>query len=420
MENAKQIIQMDVDKIKPYDRNPRINTRAVPAVKNSIKQFGFKYPIVVDENNVIISGHTRRLAAIDLGMKTVPVIVAADLDDEKKRALRLADNKTSELAEWDEDLLNVELTDIIGLDMTDFGFESEQEVSDENVVEDEYEEPEELEIKVKLGDMYRLGAHTLMCGDSTNAQDVNRLVDQGIDMVVTDPPYNVNYEGAAGKIQNDNMGDKEFKKFLVSVMKNIFDVLKPGGAFYIWHADSEGLKFRQAVEEAGLSLKQCLVWVKSSFSLGRQDYQWKHEPCLYGWKPGEKHSWYGNRKNTTTITMADLEDLKSKNKSELIQWIEENCCKDELETTVFYEKKPVKSELHPTMKPIKLIARQIQNSSVENDRVLDLFGGSGTTLIACEQLHRKCFTMEYDPHYVEVIIDRWEKFTGNKAIKIED
>lgn len=206
MENAKQIIQMDVDKIKPYDRNPRINTRAVPAVKNSIKQFGFKYPIVVDENNVIISGHTRRLAAIDLGMKTVPVIVAADLDDEKKRALRLADNKTSELAEWDEDLLNVELTDIIGLDMTDFGFESEQEVPNENVVEDEYEEPEELEIKVKLGDMYRLGAHTLMCGDSTNAQDVNRLVDQGIDMVVTDPPYNVNYEGAAGKIQNDNMG----------------------------------------------------------------------------------------------------------------------------------------------------------------------------------------------------------------------
>lgn len=339
MENAKQIIQMDVDKIKPYDRNPRINTRAVPAVKNSIKQFGFKYPIVVDENNVIISGHTRRLAAIDLGMKTVPVIVAADLDDEKKRALRLADNKTSELAEWDEDLLNVELTDIIGLDMTDFGFESEQEVPNENVVEDEYEEPEELEIKVKLGDMYRLGAHTLMCGDSTNAQDVNRLVDQGIDMVVTDPPYNVNYEGAAGKIQNDNMGGKEFKKFLVSVMKNIFDVLKPGGAFYIWHADSEGLKFRQAVKEAGLSLKQCLVWVKSSFSLGRQDYQWKHEPCLYGWKPGEKHSWYGNRKNTTTITMADLEDLKSKNKSELIQWIEENCCKDELETTVFYEKK---------------------------------------------------------------------------------
>lgn len=145
--------------------------------------------------------------------------------------------------------------------------------------------------------------------------------------------------GLLAKYKTITWGGKEFKKFLVSVMKNIFDVLKPGGAFYIWHADSEGLKFRQAVKEAGLSLKQCLVWVKSSFSLGRQDYQWKHEPCLYGWKPGEKHSWYGNRKNTTTITMADLEDLKSKNKSELIQWIEENCCKDELETTVFYEKK---------------------------------------------------------------------------------
>ena len=258
-----------------------------------------------------------------------------------------------------------------------------------------------------------------MCGDSTSIDDVEKLMNGcKASLLVTDPPYNVNYEGTAGKIMNDSMDNDSFRQFLRDAFTTADVAMNDGAAFYIWHADSEGYNFRGACFDVGWKVRQCLIWVKTSLVLGRQDYQWKHEPCLYGWKNGT-HFWNGGRKERTTITDFDIFELRDKNKEELLKFIEQYCCDNEdIETSIIYEEKPNKNADHPTMKPIKLLARSIRNSSKENDNVLDLFGGSGSTLITCEQLNRRCFMMELDPKFVDVIIERWEKFTGEKAVLI--
>lgn len=378
-------------KIKPYPSNPRINAEAVAFVANSIKEFGFRNPIVVDNAGVIIAGHTRLKAAKKLGLKEAPVIVADDLSDEQVKALRLADNKTAEAAEWDLNLLDQEISEIADIDMSDFGFELDEEPDDDaDAVDDDFEEPENIEPIAKRGQIYRLGDQILMCGDSTNKLDVQKLMGgEQADLLITDPPYNVAYEGKTSdrlRIENDSMDSNSFYDFLHAAFVAAVDAMIPGAAFYIWYASSSVSEFCTAAKDAGLLVKEELIWNKNTMVLGRQDYQWKHEPCLYGWKDGGPHHWYSDRKQTTVLDF----------------------------------KKPAASRLHPTMKPIPLFDYQIKNSSKSGDKVLDLFGGSGTTLMACQQNGRKSYTMEYDPHYVDVIIKRWEDFTGEKAELINE
>lgn len=384
------IIEKKVSELIPYENNPRDNSKAIIYVANSIREFGFKVPIVVDANNVIVAGHTRLKAAELLGLDTVPVIVADDLTEEQIKAFRLADNKVSEIATWDFDKLELELSDI-DFDMEMFGFEDDfSEDDEEEVVEDDYEVELSETPKAKYGDVYLLGEHRLMCGDSTLLDDVERLMGgERADLLLTDPPYNVAYEGKTKDrltIENDQMNNDKFREFLVDAFRNADAVMKNGAVFYIWHADSEGYNFRGACFDVGWKVRQCLIWNKNSMVLGRQDYHWKHEPCLYGWKDGAGHNWYSDRKQTTIL---DFD-------------------------------RPTRNAEHPTMKPIPLFTYQIKNNSKQKDVVLDLFGGSGTTLMACEQLNRKCCMMEYDPKYVDVIIDRWEQFTGNKAVLLHD
>lgn len=286
-----KVTYMDVDSLIPYANNPRLNDNAVDAVAASIKEFGFKVPIVVDGENVIINGHTRLKAAHKLGLKQVPVIVADDLTPEQVKAFRLADNKTSEFAEWDMDKLQIELEGIGEIDMGEFGFDIDFggiDLSDMNIEGDDYEQELPAEPKSKTGEIYRLGRHRLMVGDSTSAADVDKLTDGAImDLCVTDPPYNVDYTGGSAKamkIENDCMSDEDFYSFLKAFYTQMLRVLKEGGAYYVWHADSSGNAFRNALIDAGGQVKQILIWVKNALVLGRQDYQWKHEPCIYGWK----------------------------------------------------------------------------------------------------------------------------------------
>lgn len=384
-----QVQSMKIDEVKPYPNNPRNNDDGVEAVANSIKEFGWQQPIVVDKDNVIIVGHTRYKAAKKLGMDKVPVVVASNLSDEQVRAYRLADNKTGELTDWDMSLLDDELGDIADIDMSDFGFDLDLDDDEVEVQEDDFDDEIPEEPKSKLGQIYQLGRHRLMCGDSTNPKMVKKLVG-GVqcDLLLTDPPYNVGYEGKQSSkmtIKNDRQEDDKFYKFLFDAFSVAKDNLKQGASFYIWYASSEAANFNNAANNAGLSVREELIWEKNNLVMGRQDYQWKHEPCLYGWVEGGSHSWYSDRK----------------------------------QTTVMHFDKPQRSDLHPTMKPIALFDYQIKNSTKSGDTVLDLFGGSGTTIMACEQDGRNACVMEYDPKYVDVIIKRWEDFTGKKAELIE-
>lgn len=401
-----EIKMLSVKAITPYDKNPRKNDVAVDAVAASIKEFGFRIPILLDKNGTIIAGHTRLKAAMKLGLKEVPCIYADDLNEEQVKALRLADNKTAELADWDFDLLNDELLDIIDIDMTSFGFEELLDARPDLEDEEDFDVDAEVPAIVKAGERYQLGNHILMCGDSTNREDVTKLLRGGVaDLLLTDPPYNVNYSGGTKEkltIANDDMDDSSFYQFLIDAFANADSVMRPGAAFYIWHADSNGLTFRRACNDAGWQIRQCLIWVKNSMVLGRQDYQWKHEPCLYGWKDGASHYFVADR-TETTVREDELDAVV-----------------DEEKTTILRYDKPTSSKLHPTMKPVKLMGDLIYNSSRKGDNVLDLFGGSGTTLIACEETDRNCYMMEYDPHYCDVIISRWEALTGKKAVAITD
>lgn len=377
----------------PYEKNPRHNEGAITAVAKSIEKFGFKVPIVVDASNVIVNGHTRLKAAKYLGLKEVPTIIADDLTPEQIKAFRLADNKVGEIATWDEELLNAELDELADLDldfdMTEFGFDlPDIEGEEVEVIEDEFEEELPAEPISKLGDIYQLGRHRLMCGDSTNSLEVEKLMDnKKADLLITDPPYNVAYEGKGKEaltIKNDSKETNEFHSFLYEAFSAAINNMKLGSSFYVWYASSEVVNFHTALEEAGFLVKQELIWNKNSMVLSRQDYHWKHEPCLYGWASGGSHSWYSDRKQTTILNFD----------------------------------RPTVNKEHPPMKPVALFDYQIKNSSKQGDCILDLFGGSGTTLIACEQNEREAYLMELDPRYVDVIIARWEAFTGEVAVKI--
>lgn len=376
------IEQMKVKDIIPYAKNAKKHNKTqIANVAESIKRFGFAQPLVVDKNNELIIGHCRLLAAKQLKLREVPVLRMEELTEDQVKQLRLLDNKLNE-SDWDAELLMDEVgeLDFDGFDL-DWGF---KEMEDSAVIEDDAPEPPKIP-ESKLGDIYLLGNHRVMCGDSTNEEDVKKLLGgELVDLLVTDPPYNVDYEGTAGKIENDNMSDANFAEFLKDAFHNANEVMKAGASFYIWHADSEGYNFRKACREAAWTVRQCLIWKKNSLVLGRQDYQWIHEPCLYGWKDGAGHKWNADRKQSTVLEFD----------------------------------KPKKNDLHPTMKPVNLIAYQIRNSSEQGDRVLDLFGGSGSTLMACEQLGRINYSMEYDPKFVDVIVKRWENFTHQKAVKL--
>ena len=399
---VKQIVYKRLNEIKPYPNNPRNNDNAVEAVANSIKRFNFQNPIIVDSDGVIVAGHTRYKAAKKLGLKTVPCLVADDLNEEQINAFRLADNKVGELATWDLDTLKVELDNIGEIDMSEFGFsldgigEEPQEVQEDDFDEEPPEEPTS-----KLGDIYQLGEHRLMCGDSTNAEHVARLMDGAkADMVFTDPPYNVNYADKniflnnADKgnriqddIENDHAGSDETAKnnLWLPAFKNMVDNSADDCSIYVTmpQGGAHMMMMMMSAQEAGWQVKHELIWVKNNHVLGRVDYLYKHEPLLFGWK--DKHKFYGNGEHTKSVWEIP---------------------------------KPQKSDLHPTMKPIALIANALLNSSKEGDNILDVFGGSGSTLIACEQLNRKCYMMEMSPKYVDVIIKRWQEYTGKKAVKI--
>ncbi len=387
-----EIINRRVSELIPYDRNPRKNDEAVKYVKASIEQFGFKVPIVIDADGVIVAGHTRLKAAKELGMKEVPCIVADDLTPEQTRAFRVADNKTAEIAEWDIELLNTELLDLeANFDMADFGFEINPptgEVSDDDfdadAVADAIVEP-----VTKLGDIWTLGRHRLMCGDSTDRETVDRLMDGAkADMVFTDPPWNVNY-GASDhpswkqrSIMNDSMSTEEFKEFLDQSYACMAEASKDGGMIYVVMSAQEWGSNMSSLAEAGFHWSSTIIWNKDHLVLSRKDYHTKYEPIWYGWKEG-------------AARLAPLEDRK--------------------QSDVWDFDRPTRSEEHPTMKPVALVARAVENSSKQNGIVLDLFGGSGTTLVASEQLNRTCYMMELDPKYCDVIVKRWELLTGGKA-----
>lgn len=370
------IVMKNIAEIKPYENNPRHNESAIDAVASSIKEFGWKQSLVIDKDNVIVVGHTRWLAAKKLGLNEVPCLIASDLTDEQIAAYRLADNKTNELATWDFEKLKTELESISDIDMSQFGFE-ELEASLDDVKDDEFDEKGAISETPysKKGDIFILGNHRLMVGDSTLKDDVDKLCeDRSVDLVLTDPPYNVDYEGQDGmKIQNDKQSDEDFYNFLLSAFKNMFEHTKPGGVIYCFHADTEGLNFRNAFKNAGFKLAECLIWVKNSLVLGRQDYQWRHEPCLYGWKEGAGHYFVDDRTQDTILE---------------------------------YDK-PRNNNLHPTQKNIELVSKLILNSSRKDETILDLFGGSGTTLIAAEQLGRNTLMMELDEKYADVIVKRF-------------
>ena len=420
MNQSLRIEYIPIEDIKPYENNAKLHPQEqIQQIKNSILEFGFDDPIAVWKDNIIIEGHGRLIAAQELGYKEIPVIRLDDLTDEQRRAYTLVHNKLTMNSGFDIEMLNIELGGIDRIDMSDFGFEfGDEEPEEFNILEDNFKEDPPEEPIAQLGDIYQLGQHRLMCGDSTNIEQVKQLTNgELVDLFLTDPPYNVNYHGGtkdALKILNDSMEDSSFRAFLTDAFTSADEVMKAGAAFYIWHADSEGLNFRCAARSAGWKIRQCLVWVKNSIVLGRQDYQWKHEPCLYGWKEGT-HYFTDDRTQATVYD--DKIDIKKLKKTEMLELLQE-ILSDSTATTVLYEDKPLVNDVHPTMKPIRLMAQLVKNSTQPKQTVLDLFGGSGSTLIACEQLDRSCYMMELDPKYVDVIIERWEQFTGEKAVKL--
>lgn len=385
---------VEIEKLKPYKNNARTHSdEQIEKIAKSMKEFGFINPVLVDGDLNVIAGHGRILGAKKLGMKEVPCLFIEDLTEEQKRAYIIADNRLAEDAGWDKELLKIELEDLknMNFDITLTGFELEDfdfSMDETEVIEDEFDETVPEEPTSKKGEIYKLGKHFLMCGDSTDINDVEKLMN-GVkaDMLLTDPPYNVDYEGGTGlTIQNDNMDDETFREFLRVSFFNANSVMKEGAVFYIWHADSEGYNFRGACHDIGWKVRQCLIWCKNTLVMGRQDYHWKHEPCLYGWKEGASHLWASDRKQTTVLEFD----------------------------------RPSVSKEHPTMKPVGLFDYLIKNNTKKDDIVLDLFAGSGTSIIACEQNGRIAYSMELDPKYVDVIISRWEKLTGQQAERIEN
>lgn len=397
-----EIKVIPVDQINPAPYNPRKDLKPgdpeYEKLKRSIEEFGFVEPLVWNRRTGnLVGGHQRLKVLLEQGVTEVECSVV-DLDETKEKALNIALNKIE--GDWDmpklKDLLEELDTGEFDIELTGFDIDEIEKLmtsflADGEVKEDEFDLDKELESIeepiTQRGDCWRLGRHRLLCGDATLLSDVEKLMDgQLADMVFTDPPYNVDYEGKTSqrlKIQNDKMANETFYNFLYDAFVNYYAVSKPGSAIYICHADTEGVNFRTAMVNSGWALKQCLVWVKNTIVMGRQDYHWQHEPILYGWKPGAAHRWFGDRK----------------------------------QSTVWNYDKPTRNAEHPTMKPIVLPARAINNSCPANGIVIDFFGGSGSTLLAAEQTRRTCFMMELDPKYCDVIVKRWEQFTGQKAVK---
>lgn len=430
MAKIADVQEVSLEKLRPYERNAKIHDEnQVEKIAESIKEFGFISPCLIDEENNIIAGHGRVMAAKKLGLETVPCVYIEGLTEAQRRVYILADNKLTEMGGWDKELISSELEGIssLGFDIGLTGFSIDDILFDEDMgaeyVDDEIEETLNGETNINQGEIWQLGDHRLMCGDSTNPYDVEKLMaDDNADLVVTDPPYNVNYGDKAeylneylskghrnnSRILNDNMDSLSFYHFLLDAFSIGFQHSRPGAAIYVFHSENEGINFRNALVDAGWKQSQCLVWAKNNFVLGRQDYQWRHEPILYGWKEGAPHYFIDMRSLSTVIEKGYDELTKEEAIERLRQVLERS--------TIQEENKPLSNDVHPTMKPVPLIKKLIRNSSRENEIVLDLFGGSGTTLIAAEEMNRRCRMMEFDEHFVEVIIKRWEKQTGRKAV----
>lgn len=414
-------------------------------IKRSIEEFGYVDPIIINEDGTIIGGHQRCTVLKDLGYEEVDVVVVS-LDKQREKALNIALNKIT--GEWDE----IKLKDLLlDLDLGDYdisitGFEQDDltDLVDKLTVEpeaqdDDFDEEQAIsevaEPVTTKGTIWKLGRHRLMCGDSTSQEDMAALMGgEMADLVITDPPYNVNYGDKAeflehyleGKghritstIRNDNMDNMSFYEFLLAAYQSAYEFMRAGAAVYVFHAESTGHIFRQAFMDAGLKLAQCLIWEKNSFVLGRQDYQWRHEPILYGWKEGAAHYFINDRTQDTVILEDDI-DFGAMKKSDLVAYCEELRRSYRDRTSVIYENKPTRNDIHPTMKPIALVGKFITNSSKSGWNVLDLFGGSGSTLMAAEQLGRTAFIMELDERFCDVIVKRWEDYTGQKAVRIND
>jgi len=384
-----------VSELVPFAKNSRTHDDAqVAQIAASIREFGFTNPVLIDEVNGIIAGHGRVMAARKLKLTEVPCIRLSHLSESQKRAYIIADNKLALNAGWDNAMLKLELADLkaldFDLDLTGFNTDEIDALLADKGTEgltdpDDTPEPP-VEPVTRLGDIWLCGEHLVMCGSSLEMTAMEQLCGkQRVDMLLTDPPYNVAYTGKtkdALTIKNDSMTDESFRAFLRDAFVTADAVMKPGAVFYVWHADSEGYNFRGACKDAGWQVRQCLIWQKNSLVMGRQDYHWQHEPCLYGWKDGAGHLWASDRKQTTLMKFD----------------------------------RPSRSEIHPTMKPVALFEYQMLNNTKGGDIVLDSFGGSGTTLIAAEKNGRIARIMELDPKYVDVIVKRWENFTGEKAV----
>lgn len=394
---ASQIVQQRTDVLLPYARNSRTHSdQQVAQIAASIREFGFTNPVLIDASNGIVAGHGRVMAAKLLGLAEVPTINVGWMTEAQRRAYVIADNQLALNAGWDEAVLAQEATwlqeqkfdtNLLGFD-ADFldGLLAEEAATEAGLTDQDDAPSVQAEPVTRLGDVWVMGKHRLMCGDSTSMDFVAALtLGGGVDMFLTDPPYNVAYEGKTADaltIKNDSMSDASFRQFLRDAFTAADSVMKAGAVFYIWHADTEGYNFRGACIDAGWKVRQCLVWRKNSMVMGRQDYHWRHEPCLYGWKDGAGHLWASDRKQTTIL---DFD-------------------------------RPTKNLEHPTMKPVALFEYQLLNNTKGGDLCLDLFGGSGTTLIACEKNGRYARIMELDPKYCDVIVRRWQDFTGKPAI----
>lgn len=396
-----------VSKLVPYVNNARThNAQQITKLRSSLREFGFINPVIIDSEYNVIAGHGRIMAAKEEGIEEVPCVFVDYLTPAQKKAYILADNRMAMDAGWDEELLRLEIEALQAesFDVCLTGFD-EKDIAelfageDGDVQDDDFDVDEELQKPPvsKSGDVWLLGNHRLICGDSTKEETYTVLMDdKKANLVVTDPPYNVNYEGSAGMIQNDNMENDKFYQFLLDAFLNMEKAMADDASIYVFHADTEGLNFRKAFSDVGFYLSGTCIWKKQSLVLGRSPYQWQHEPCLYGWKKKGKHQWYSDRK----------------------------------QTTIWEFDKPKKNGDHPTMKPIPLIAYPIKNSSMSNCIVLDPFGGSGSTLIACEQLGRICHTIELDEKYCDVIVKRYIEQVGSadtvsvirdgKTIRFED
>lgn len=379
---------VDIHKLIPYVNNARThNVQQINKLRSSLREFGFINPVIIDRDFNVIAGHGRIMAAKEEGINEVPCVFVDYLTEAQKKAYILADNRMAMDAGWDEELLKVEIEALQAedFDLSLTGFD-ESELSGffdtaDDAKDDDFDVDAELEKPpvTKSGDLWLLGNHRLLCGDSTKAETYEMLMNgKKANLVVTDPPYNVNYQGTAGKIKNDNLENDKFYQFLFDAFTCMEKAMADDASIYVFHADTEGLNFRKAFADAGFYLSGTCIWKKQSLVLGRSPYQWQHEPCLFGWKKNGKHQWYSDRK----------------------------------QTTIWEFDKPKKNGDHPTMKPVPLIAYPIKNSSMSNCIVLDPFGGSGSTLIACEQTNRICHTIELDEKYCDVIIKRYIEQVG--------